>query len=248
MAFYSRELYRDVAKNWGGSVFLYLFILLALCWIPNLGKLKSDFSSYMHYEMPKLISQIPQITVKDGVVSVDADMPYTITDPSSGKPFAILDTTGSTQSLDDREAVILLTRDKLILKKDKNETREYSMAEVKEALINQDVINNWLESFNKWFFVIIYPFALLFSYAFRLLQVLLYAAIGIMYDRSLKAGLGYSGLLRVAAVAITPAVILNTVRFSLGFDVSGWSIIMFISAMAYIFFGVAANAPQRTAA
>jgi len=246
MSFYSRELYRDVARNWGGSVFLYLFLLLALCWIPSLGKLKSDFSSYMQYEMPKMVNQIPEITIKDGTATVDAEMPYTITDPSTGKPLAILDTTGSTESLEGREAAILLTRDKLIAKKDEKETRIYSLAEVNEALINKDVINGWLSWFNKWFFVIIYPFALLFSYAFRVLQVLLYAAIGMLFDVSLKTRLGYSGLLRVTAVAITPAVILNTLRFTSGFEVPGWPVITFMTAMAYLFFGVAANAAPRT--
>ena len=30
MSFYSKNLYRDVAKNWGGKAFLYLFLFLKI--------------------------------------------------------------------------------------------------------------------------------------------------------------------------------------------------------------------------
>lgn len=247
MSFYSRELYRDVARNWGGTVFVYLFVLLALCWIPALGKLKAEMSGFMQYELPKVVSQIPEITITDGTASVDAEMPYTITEPDTGKPIAILDTTGRTTSLKGMDAVVLLTKDKLIAKKNEAETRIYELSEFGDAVINQELINGWVDTFNKWFFILIYPFVLFFSFIFRMLQALVYGLIGMLYDRTLKAGLGYQAIVRLAAIAVTPAIILNTVRFSMGWDVPGWTFISFMVAMGYLYFGVMANVEGKPA-
>ncbi len=247
MSFYSRELYRDVARNWGGGVFAYLFVLLALCWIPSTGKIKSDISGFINYEMPKVINQLPAITISDGQATVDADMPYTITDPDTGKPLVILDTTGTTTSLNGSDAVVLLTKDRLIAKRNEAETRIYELSEFGNALINQDLVNGWAATFDKWFFIIIYPFVLFFSYIFRMLQALVYALIGMLYDRSMNTRLGYMALVRLAAVAVTPAIIINTVRFTAGWDVPGWTFISFMVAMGYLYFGVMANAQGERA-
>lgn len=244
MSFYSRELYRDVAANWRGKVFVYLFLLLALCWLPVIGVMKSTVTSYITYESPKLVGQFPEITIANGKATVDAVMPYTINDPDTGKPLAILDTTGKVTSLKGSEAAVLLTGDQLILKMSDAETRSYSLKDAGEVKINQDQIRAWMKTFDDGFVFLVYPAMLFISYVYRVLQVLLFAFIGKMYNKSLGAGLDYGGLVRISVMAVTPCIILNTVYMSLKTPISAWGLICFIISVGYLYFGVAANAPK----
>jgi hypothetical protein len=53
MAFYSRDLYRGVARSWStGICLLYMLSLVALCWIPGMIRLDTDITHYIDNEIP----------------------------------------------------------------------------------------------------------------------------------------------------------------------------------------------------
>jgi hypothetical protein len=85
LAFFSKGLYTDVAFNWKGTCLGYLFLLLAVCWIPAMIELDSGLDNFVETEAPKIISQVPTITIKDGVASIDEPQPYYIYDIEKGK-------------------------------------------------------------------------------------------------------------------------------------------------------------------
>lgn len=247
MSFYSRPLYRDVAVNWRGTVFVYLFLVLALCWIPVAGVVKSMVSSYIAYEAPKIVSQIPEIRISGGKATVDAEMPYTIKDAESGKPLAILDTTGKTTSLDGSEAFALLTADSIILKRSDAETRTYKLTDASDIVINQTEVKHWLDEFDYWFVFFMYPSMLFLSYIYRLLQALFFAFVGKMYNRSLGAGLDYQALLRISVIALTPCIILNTLFLVSKSVFPAWGLVCFFISLAYLYFGIMANVRENPA-
>lgn len=244
MSFYSRELYRDVAANWGGRVFWYLFLLLALCWIPVMGVSKSVVTSYITYEAPRLVRQFPPIEISSGIATVDAQMPYTITDPEKGTPLIILDTTGQTGSLVESDAVILLMKDKVVLKKGTDETSSYDLKDFGDFSIDQVGITGSLERFDKWFVFVFYPIALFMSYIYRLLQALFFGFIGKFYNKSIGARLDYQALCRIATVGLTPAILLNTMHIVTRSNVPGWGLICFFISIAYLYYGVVANVEE----
>lgn len=247
MSFYSSSLYRDVRANWRGIAFLHLFLLLAICWIPIMFKLQSRLNHFINNEAPKIIRQIPEITITDGIVSTREKKPYYIKDADTGETLLLIDTTGEITSIEDYDAVMLLTKTQLIVKRNAIETRSFDLSQVKSFSIDQLTLFRWSEAIQQWLILLLYPFALFFSYFYRLAQALLYAAIGMLLAKIFHAQLRYQELLSLSLIALTPVIIVNTAYNYMDIRVPFWWLLSFTVAMGYLAFAVKANSGGLTA-
>ncbi len=246
-SFHSKDLYRDVAENWNRVIFLYLLLLLSLASIPTISKIHVQMRQFAKVDAPAFIQQIPDITIEDGVVSIQEEMPYTIYNPETDEPFAIIDTTGTITSIKDLPVSILLLEDKLIGKKNERETRTYDLSEIKSFQLTEQKLTKWANVLEKWTAIVLFPIILITAYIGRLIQSLIYAAIGMIFVNITHAGLTYSALIRLALVAITPAVILDMARRGFGITIPLWGLMCFVISIAYIYFAVKACADIGTA-
>jgi hypothetical protein len=246
MSFYSKSLYQDVGKNWKGISFVYLLLLLALCWIPGMVQLHSDFSDYVTNTAPYIVEQFPPVTISNGEVSIDKREPYFIKDPEYGAVM-IIDTTGQFTSLNNTEARALLMKTKFIIRESALETRIFDLSQVNDLFIDQSLINSWLEVLRNWLAIVIYPFAVLFSFVYRVIQALIYAAIGVLMAKMLRATLSFQSLMSLAIVAITPAVLLGTILNYMYMGGQFWNVLSFIISMGLLFYAVKANAEGEIA-
>ncbi len=244
LSFFSRELYQDVAKNWKGTGFLYLALLLAACWIPGMIKIGASFSDFVKKEISPLLEEFPEITIKNGEVSINEPMPYFLGDPDTGAVVAIIDTTGEITDLEGADERVLLTKNKLILRKNKMETRGYDLSQINDLKLTREKIRSWLDTARKWLPFALYPFCWFGSFVYRIAQSLIYAVIGLIFVSVLKAGLQYQALIRLSVIAITPPVILETIRDLVGRKIPFWSLLCFLIAMGFLFFGMRANAKK----
>jgi hypothetical protein len=247
MSFFSESLYQDVGKNWPGLAFTYLLLLLALVWIPPMVKMQIGLAHFVDKEAPPLIRQIPSIQIKKGEVSTEVPTPYFIKDPQSGKPAAIIDLTGQYTTLDNSEASVLITKTRLIVKSSSRKTDVYDLSSIQNFSLNRDEVESWAAIFKNWFIVVAYPLALLVSFAYRIVQALVYAAIGLVFAKILRASLNYPALVRLAVVAVTPVLWLDGARDLLGMQIAFWRLICFGIAMGYLFYGVRACSLQEAA-
>jgi hypothetical protein len=247
LSFYSQPLYQDVAKNWRGTGFAYLLLLLAVCWVPEMAKLQIGFSNYVRGEGAQLVRQIPAINVTDGEVTTDVATPYFIKDPEKGKVLAIIDLTGQYTSLEDTPADLLLTKHQ-VFTRNNYEVRTYDLKGVKSFHLDQYRVQGWLNVARSWIVVVLFPCALLFSFVYRIVQALIYGLCGMIISKIVKVKLEYLTLLRLAAVAVTPAVILDTARSVSSVHVPFWSFLCFLIAMGYLTFAVSASAVPKTGA
>ena len=236
LSFFSKKLYIDVGLNWKGVNFLYLLLLLAVCWIPTVINLHRGISDFVNNEAPAIVNQVPEITITDGQVSVKETQPYYIKDPDSNEPLAIIDTTGQIKSLEDTDAFCLLTGNKLITKKSEFENTTYDLSNVKAFAVDSERITGWLQIGRKFLAVVIYPFALSGSYVYRIIQALIYAAIGLLFASFCKTTLSYAALIRLAVVAVTPCIIVSTILGLTGTSVPPY--LYLVLALAYLFFAV----------
>src|SRR4030095_1761852 len=92
LSFFSKSLYRDVAKNWRGTGLLYLLLILALLWIPSIIKGHLGFTSWGDNDAKGLTQQIPATTITNGHASTNVAQPYFIKDPKTGETLALIDT------------------------------------------------------------------------------------------------------------------------------------------------------------
>ncbi len=236
LSFFSKKLYIDVGLNWKGVNFLYLLLLLAVCWIPTVIKVHHDIADFVDNEAPAIVNQVPEITITDGQVSIEEPQPYYIIDPDSNEPLLIIDTTGQIESLEGTDAICLLTGNKIITKENEFESRTYDLSGVKEFAVDSERITGWLHTGRKFLAVVMYPFVVLGSYVYRIVQALIYAVIGLLFASFCKTRLSYTALLRLAVAAVTPCIIVGTI-LSLT-DSSMPDYLYLVAALGYLFFAI----------
>jgi len=245
LSFFSAPLYCDVARRWRGTGFLYLLLLLALAWIPTMAGVQATIARGIDSEAHAFVSQIPAITITNGEVSTDVETPHFIRDPDTDKAWAIIDLTGEYTSLEDTEAAVLLTRRQVLMKRMRGtieETRGFDLSTIESFSVTRADIQGWLEAAKVWLAIVFYPFAVVFSFIYRIVQALIYALIGLLIARSLEVTLDYGTLLRLAVVAVTPVIILGTVLSVGSVRVPALWLISFAVAMGYLTFAIKANA------
>jgi len=84
----------------------------------------------------------------------------------------------------------------------------------------------------------LFPFFVIVSFVFRILQLLIYAVIGLLFTKICKTKHSYQTLLRLSVMAITPVIIISTVVEIAAIKIPLQSLLYFIAAMGYLFFGV----------
>ena len=241
LSFYSTDLYRDMAFNKKGIGFAYLFFLLALCWLIIVLAVDNKVDAYFDEYSPGFLDQFPEITILNGNASIRESQPFYIDDPETGRPLAVIDTTGTINSLEQTEAVVLLTKKSVTFEKNEIETRTFDLTEVGDMVIDRRLLSTWIEMTKSYFPVVMYPFALSGSYFYRIIQMLIYAAIGLLFTSMLKAELDYSQLLRLSVVAVTPSILINTFLWVAGINVPMVGLIFFGLSMVYLYLGIKAT-------
>ena len=246
LSFFSMELYREVGLYWKGVGFAYLLLLVAVCSIPRMFKFQKGLSHFINEEVPPIVEQVPRITITEGRVHVDEPQPYYIQAPDSNEILAIIDTTGKVQSLVNTDALVLLTETELIQRQSNVEYRTYDLSNVEKFALDQDRIMGWLNIIKKVLVPVLYPFAVLGSFLFRIVQALIYAAIGLLFASWCRVRLSYDALIRLAVVAVTPCIIVRTILGVTPINLSMASLWYFLMTMVYLFFAVkACSGPEE---
>lgn len=209
LSFFSKSLYQDIAQNWKGSGFLYLFLLVLICSIPITVKFHLALSD-VPAEIDPVIQQIPDITLKNGTISIQEPQPYFINDPSQqDSPVIIIDTTGKYTSLEGTDARVLVTGTKVFAK-----DRIYDLSgfsEIEKFTVTKEGIGAVIKIFCDWFALISFPFFLIFLYLFRIVHVLIFSVIGLLFAKILKVSLIFGQIMRLTAAAITPVIIAHLI-------------------------------------
>jgi len=240
LSFFSKSLYRDVAKNWRGTGLLYLLLILALLWIPTIIKGHLGFARFADNDAKAITQQIPAITITNGHASTNVPQPYFIKDPKSGETLALIDTRDNSEA-GNTSVPLVLTETKFVTNKSASETRIYDLSSVGNFSVDQTRVEGWLGIARQWFFPEFYPLAILFSFIFREIQLLIYALIGLLFARMLNANLDYQTLMRLAAISITPVLVLNLLFEFLPVRIPGWLLLGIVIELGYLFFAVKVN-------
>ncbi|NQT36166.1 MAG: DUF1189 family protein [Planctomycetes bacterium] len=244
LAFFSKSLYQDVGRNWKGVGALYLLLLMVLTWIPLLVQMQLAINGFVEDEAPSVTEQIPPIEIVNGQVSVDAPMPHVIRNPDTNAPVLVIDTTGEITSLADTEAKALLTKNTLWVEHNEFETRSYDLAGVQRFSLNKQIVRQWLE-YLKWFPVVLFPLAVIFSFIYRMVLAAICGLVGLAFASMVGARLEYRTLMRLAAIAFTPTIVLSTLFTLFGVTVPYWASICILLTLVYLFFAVWANAEEE---
>jgi hypothetical protein len=164
-SFYSASAYIDVFKNWRGYGLKYILIVttilsafIVLGWSWQINKINPNIIANnitdiiisepnLSFEdninrFLNILSQIPEMELKDGSIKILESQPYSITDPVSGEEIAIIDTTGSYTSLENTSATFLLTETKMIILDKSGQENIIYLHDIKKRYnIDEDSLN-----------------------------------------------------------------------------------------------------------
>lgn len=249
MSFYSRKLYQDVAAHWGGYTIIYLLLLLAILWIPITFITQKAINKWYSEQSNLYVNQIPVLTFKEGQLITPENRPYIITDPKIPQPLGIIDTSGKYTDPAQMNTPWILTKDKMLinskLEKSKEEQNDMQKSISYPPTYNQvfdpHVVNQKIEKYVDFVWVLIYPIFLLGSFVYRAIQSIFYSIIGKIFASVIKVPLPFYQVWQISIVALTPTLILNTIFsfFSIQFPFQYF--LYFGLAMAYLFYGILSN-------
>jgi hypothetical protein len=197
----------------------YLFLLLAICCIPPTLSLRKDMIKSLETNQVELINQLPDIRIKNGLVRVDQTEPLHL--KSRGKTVAIIDTTGSMNYIEDDDVKVLLTTSSLIFRRGENQFNTLNLSQVSDFHINRDIAQRWIEMTRNSLAPLSYGIFLLLSYIFTVLLMLLVAIVGLILSAILHSSLKFAAVLRLAAAAATPSIILVAASVAIGQPIPG---------------------------
>lgn len=214
----SRALLEDVGRRWRGFGIIYLHLLVALVWLPVSIKKQVQLNHFVQNEAPAAFEDFPELSIYNGKLRTDAEGPRSWNDPQSGLPMLLVDTSGQITSLQGREERVLLTVDRMYVSQGQIAPREYKLNRMSGLYLDKVSILELLDTANLWFFVLYFPTAFVLSICWQAAFLVLYAMAGAAMARARGAELPFAACMRLAAMAITPVLLIELV-----FDMVGWA-------------------------
>jgi len=241
LSFYSKSLYQDVARHWRGIAATYLFLLLLIAWVPLVFVMHHSLSQFISAQGPGFVEQVPQVTVSQGELSIDSPSPYIIFTPREHDVLLIIDTSGRLRSLEDLPSNLLVTEHAVLLRKTDGQLLKYEFDQDANFSFDKTDVAHWLHALKLWLLPSLMPFLVLISFAYRLIQGLIFALVGMLFSRLLKIGLSYQQCLRLSLVALTPTIFAATLLQYFGIVFRNEVIYLFLLALIYLFFAIYSN-------
>ncbi len=244
MSFYSRALYRDVAKNWGADVMFYLLMLLAICWACLMFRMQPAMNLGAAQFTDAVVPQLPKmIYIKNGIVSTPEKRPYLVQDPENKELIGIIDTTGTYKTIEEAKSRFLLTKDSFIYH-DRTAVKIQKIPSDFNLNIDPVVVKGYAIKFVGWLWVLLFPIFLLVSFIYRVIQAFFYALLGKLFAVLSKTPIVYFDILKLAMVAITPAIVISTIVDFFNMWSNGHFLVYFVLSMGYLIFAIIATKKQ----
>jgi hypothetical protein len=242
LAFFSKPLYQDVGRNWKGYGLLYLFSAVALCTIPYVLLAQSAVSDYLNTEAPKIIKQMPAVTIDKGTISIDRAEPYSVLDEKTGDPIILFDSANKADPAQRAKVPVLVLKSEIIVRGERGQLRHLDLAGINGFHADSRLLYDWLDTFEDSFAAALYPFAVVISFLFRVLEAVVFAAVGGVFTRSQDPPLAYKDLVRLSAVALTPSMVAGALLNLAGVAIPFWWAAGIPISLSYLYFGIKASA------
>ncbi len=245
MAFYSRALYRDVARNWKGYGVAYLLSLVALCMIPSALTTQSAISDFLNKEGPKIIRQMPAVTISKGRLSIDRPEPYFVRDEKTGDPVILFDADDKASPGERAKVPILVLRSEIIVRGEGGQVRHLDLSDVDGFHSDKRLLYDWMDDLSESLALFLYPFIVLFSFIVRIFETAVCGAIGAAFAKSLNSRLTYPDLMRLSVIALTPSMVVGAVVKIAGVIIPLWWAAGLPITLAFLYYGIKAASEEN---
>lgn len=227
---YNPEFYSNLPKKtFPQSIIYFLLLILLITTIHTstlIGPLIIDTPVTLNRFMQDAAGCFPkdlEIKIANGQVSVNKTEPYFISSCGDLKEkdmqLLVIDTKTpfSSEKFDQYKVGAWVSKDAIFYKQNNYETRSYSLNEIKEYKLDQNVLNSYITIISPWLKVV-GPALLFFSfigiyiaYNFRLIHILILALLIWLLSKAFKKTLTYGQSYKVGLHAITLGLIVELV-------------------------------------
>lgn len=243
-SFYSPTAYLHVGASWKGLGVGYLLVVVVVWAVPDMIRQYHATTTFAESYVRDLFWQVPEMKLQDGILLVKDATPHYVKDPVNGVQLIIIDTTGKTVSLENGAAKVLLTKTQTIYSQGSNNIKHAPHGH-KPYLVNKEALDALRDRFNKWFFPM-YAIAVVAAKSIMFgLLAMAGVAVGVVYARLVGSTLGLFSIARIAAVAVTPSIIVYSLM-ELGLvRIPQWWLWAFVISCSYTIFGIRSNIAMR---
>lgn len=227
---YSPQFYKTLPnKSFKQSIIYFLLLILLLTTIrliTSAGSLLFEAPRAMRDFAANIINCYPkdlEIKITSGKVSINSQEPYFIPycgQPDNNKNFAVIDTQNqfSQTKFDEYKAVVWMTKDSVVYKKNNYETNSYSLAQVKDFRVDEGVLNSFYDKLSPYLkfvgplLLLLALIGIYLSYDVRLIYLLVIALIVWLISKVLKHNLSYGQSYKIGLHAITLGLIVELIQ------------------------------------
>ena len=253
MSFYSRDLYRACARSWKGLGILHLLLLLALSWLPSAVRTFNAMRDFAAIEGRAIVDRLPVVRIAQGEMSAEPQgrhvIPLVLENENEEGMVLIIDDTIDRVPSDETGAAVVLTRREFgTIRPSRNERRLWALTPGADMEVTPADVQSFLGALPFWAVPLGYCLCVAWTLGFRTVQVLLYALIGRTWARRRNSGLDYRSLVRLSALAVTPAIVVRTLLWFGPWEPAWyfrWPVAIAIS-LAYLAFGIRAAVAEDT--
>jgi hypothetical protein len=239
-SFYSSSLYVRAAQEWRGLGFSFLFVfafLMTVFFAFSMGELRT-----MVAKLPEAAAQLPELTYKDGKMSIKEPVPYYIRLSEDPPMLIAVDTRYADTGLDklfdwmqQNNIHALLTSTKLIFLKENNSGMEIHDLRTlgEDFTVTKADWENILSTIGSWVMPVIVIMVLLGLYLVLILSALLWGVIGLLISQIFRANLEFTALVRIASLSSVPVWVLGGLLAMIGLGGLLPAIFLRISYLAF---------------
>jgi hypothetical protein len=229
MAFFNRDLYRDVATNWKGSGALYIFLLTSAAWLVSfiVGTALPIMQVMNNKDFAGFMQQVPKMVIVDGKLSIDKPAGYEMKDPKTGSPIIRFAMDRKVAEIKQGDPPLVITETDVVMRADGHAYKSATDSSDDEAsksvmkwtdvskLFSQkvEVDSASLQAGISQILTIV-PIAILFVFwpfifLGHLIQMLIFGGVGILIANGMNKEMPFETAMRLSAIAITPAIVIS---------------------------------------
>lgn len=185
-------------------------------------------------DLNSFITQLPELKVENGKMSMDKPSPYKITD-KKGRTMIFFDMSGETKTLEDADgAKVLVTENSFLAEKSNGVEQSMPWSKIgSDFAVNQDMIKGWVQQAPIYITGIVWAAGII-VFIGHLLLALIFGLVGLIFD---SQKLGYMAMVRLACFAMTPAIMLSMFQTLSGLQIPMFNFISLAMTLGFIYFG-----------
>lgn len=225
------KFYRSIKENKFSRSFAYLLLLFLIIYFINGTKTYIGTKIIMEEMADDLKTNVPEFRLENGEFIFEGEMPHYI---SNTNEIFVIDTTGlvTVSELKDAVTGILITKNKVYVKRSELETREFSLAELEDFTITKSDVLEFMPKLS-WIVAVFLAFGFIFALGWKLINAAIIALLGLIANNVFKGRLKFSNLMNISIYSLTLPMLIQLAVNLYGYPIPRFWMIYWVISILY---------------